>query len=379
MNHVGLVMTGGGARAAYQVGVLNAIGEMWKKPENPFQIYAGVSAGAINASYLGAGAGDFSRSVRGLNALWDSLTVEDVFRTDARTLLGIGSRLMRDLSMGGLFKSHDSHYLLDTAPLRQLIERQLDFQALHDNCRSGRLRGVAITATNYLSGTAISFYQGASDIQDWTRATRMSQRTRLTSEHVLASSAIPIFFPSVRIGDLYFGDGCIRLNSPLSPAIHLGARKILGIGIRHSRSDEDVRSLNEVSMAQITLADIAGTILNAIFLDLLEGDLERLLRINRTLELMGSARLDEHPDQLRIIPVLALRPSRDLGKLASEEFRSFPASIRYLLRGIGAQGDKGWDLLSYLAFDGSYVRRLLDLGYEDAYAQKDKIETFLEI
>jgi NTE family protein len=376
---MGLVLTGGGARAAYQVGVLCAISEFWKKPDNLFQIYAGVSAGAINASFLTAGANDFRQACLDLRDLWENLSVDKVYRTDARTLVGIGSRLMRDLSTGGLFKSADSHFLLHTDPLRELIEETLDLEALRRNCRSGKVRGLAVTATNYLSGTAISFFEGAQDIADWNRITRLSQRTELTADHIMASSAIPLFFPAIRIGQQYFGDGCIRLSSPLSPAIHLGADKVLGIGIRHNRTIDEVRQANYAPMERISLADIAGTILNAIFLDMLESDLERMERINRTIEMLPENKRNHHPDQLRVIPIMTVRPSVDLGRLAAEGFRSFPTSIRYLLRGIGAQGDKGWDLLSYLAFDSSYVHRLLELGYNDALVQRDELEEFLEI
>ena len=376
---LGLVLTGGGARAAYQAGVLRGIAEITGSERLPFQVLTGVSAGAINGVALAADAErDFKASTEKLWSTWHELTVHDVFRTDPASLVGIGARWVRDLGLGGFLGGTASSFLLDTAPLRDLLASRIDFGKVRAHVDSGRVRGVAVSATNYFSGTAVTFFDAHPDVQPWYRTTRIAKRTRLELDHVLASSAIPIFFPPVRIAGSHYGDGCIRLSAPLSPAIHLGADRIIAIGIRYFRSQETTIRLNEgIYPDSVPLVSIVGVLLNAVFLDSLETDLERLERINRTIQLLDQERLGAHPDRLRTIPILAIKPSRDLGSLASEQFMRFPRALRHLLRGLGASDDKGWDLLSYLAFDTAYTGRLLELGYEDALGQKAEIEAFI--
>jgi NTE family protein len=376
---LGLVLTGGGARAAYQAGVLRGIAEIAPSEPLPFQVLTGVSAGALNGVAIAASADrSFRESAEKLWSTWESLVVHDVFRTDAASLLGIGTRWVRDLGLGGFLGHTRSSYLLDTSPLREVLTGRIDFAKVREHVDSGRLRGVAVSATNYFSGTAVTFFDAHQDVKPWFRSTRIAKRTRLELEHVLASAAIPVFFPPVRVGGSHYGDGCIRLSAPLSPAIHLGADRILAIGIRYSRSQETTVKLNEdVYPESLSLVNIVGVLLNAVFLDSLEADLERLERINRTIQLLDQERRGSHPDQLRHIPILAIKPSRDLGSLASEQFQRFPRALRHLLRGLGASDDAGWDLLSYLAFDSAYTGRLLSLGYDDAVARRDEISRFL--
>jgi NTE family protein len=196
--------------------------------------------------------------------------------------------------------------------------------------------------------------------------------------HVLASSAIPLFFPPEPLGKSYWGDGCIRLTAPISPTIHLGADSVLAIGIRHVRSPESIRLLADQLLPRISLVDIAGVLLNAVFLDSLETDLERMRRINRTLALLSTTAGETHADHLRVIPVEAVLPSKDLGALAAEEFGRLPRTLRYMLRGLGASDEKGWDLLSYLAFDRAYTRHLLELGRADAHANAGAIRALFD-
>jgi NTE family protein len=204
-------------------------------------------------------------------------------------------------------------------------------------------------------------------------------RETLTLDHVMASSAIPIFFPPVRLSGSFYGDGCIRLTAPLSPAIHLGADRVLAIGIRYFRPKGITEQLNKtIYDDKISLVNIVGVLLNAVFLDSLESDHERMERINRAVSALTPEQRAAHPDKLRVIPVLAVKPSKDLGSLASEQFERFPRALRHLLRGLGASVDTGWDLLSYLAFDSAYTRRLLELGREDALAMKDQLLAFLD-
>jgi NTE family protein len=377
--NLGLVLTGGGARAAYQAGVLHGISEL--VPEGspiPFRSIAGISAGAINAAFLAARATDFRAGSRHACALWSELRSDRILSTDLASVGKLAAGWMRDLGLGGAFRGSRSTFLLGTSPLTRLLQDQIDFLAIERHLRDGVLHGVAISATHYKTGTAISFFEGDPAIENWVRSSRLGKRARLTLQHVLASASIPVLFQPVRLEDSFYGDGSIRLRAPLSPAIHLGAEKILAIGIRYYRPEDDTRELNEVSsMEKITVADIAGVMLNATFMDALESDVERLERINQTIALLTEENRLKHPHKLRTIPILTIRPSRDLGSFASEQFSRFPAMLRHLLKGIGASDESGWDLLSYLAFDSTYTQRLLELGYEDAMARRQEIREFL--
>ncbi|MCP5419107.1 MAG: patatin-like phospholipase family protein [Gammaproteobacteria bacterium] len=381
MARTGLVLTGGGARAAYQAGVLKGIAEIIeRKPGDPwpFPILVGSSAGAINSSFV-ASQGDhsFSEAVGELCRLWQELRTDRIIRTDLASLSGLALSWLKDLSLGGLLGESRSTHLLDTRPLQEFLTTHLNFKAIAEHLKNGRLHGVAVSATNYQTGSTVVFFDGSPTIQPWFRSTRVAERTELTLRHVMASAAIPIFFRPVPMNGSFYGDGCVRLNTPLSPAIHLGADRILVIGIRYRRSDELTLKLNrQGSMSSISLVDIAGVMLNAAFLDALEMDIERLRRINRTLELLSPEARERHPNKLRQIPLLAIQPSRDLGTLASEQFKNFSPMLRYLLKGIGASQKKGWDLLSYLAFDEAYTGRLIELGYQDALAQREEILPF---
>ncbi len=376
--NTGLVLTGGGARAAYQTGVILALAEISGPGPGPFRILTGVSAGAINAAYLMSRADDFSRAARDLHGLWTSLETEKIYRSDPAAVATLGSRWLKTLGLGGWLGKKKANYLLNTGPLRSLLERELRLDRVPGFIRDGVLRGVALSCTNYLTGTAISFFDGHDSIDPWVRSTRIGQRETLTPSHVMASSAIPVFFPPERMDGALFGDGCIRLTSPLSPAIHLGADRIIAIGIRYFRTNDQTLELNRtLKRDDLSLAEIGGVLLNAVFLDSLETDIERMERINNTLRLMTEEQRQAHPSALKQIPILALRPSRDLGQLAQGTLKEFPALIRYLLKGVGAQEDKGWDLVSYLAFEAAYTRQLADLGFEDTMRRKAEIQEFL--
>lgn len=378
MTTIGLVLTGGGARAAYQAGAIRALAELTGAHELPFRVIAGVSAGAINAAYLAAGADDFQATARSLWDLWRQLTPDRVYRTDSRRLASIGTSWLRDLGLGGVLGTGPINFLLDTSPLNAFLHERLRVDRIAEHVRSGRLRGVAVTATNYLTGTAISFFDAEAAAAPWIRSTRLGRRAVLQHAHVLASSAIPIFFAPVRIDGVFYGDGCVRMNAPTSPAIHLGADRLLAIGIRYFRTHDQTALLNaELRGDRLAVADIAGVLLNAVFLDSLDADLELLQRINHTIALVPDDRHASLPGRLRLVPALGLRPSQDLGRLASDQYDEFPAMVRYLLRGIGATGERGWDLLSYLAFEPVYTQRLLDLGYRDTMARRDELAGFL--
>lgn len=377
MGHTGLVLTGGGARAAYQVGALRALAEIVGPGALPFDVIAGISAGGINAVAMACGAEDFAAQAERLRATWASLTPDRVYRTGALKLASIGTKWIRELSAGGLIGKTGINYLLDPSPLRDLLASALPVGRMRRHLRSGRLHGVALSATNYHTGVGVTFFEGAAEIEPWSRSTRIGVRDRLTLDHVMASAAIPVFFPPVRLERTFFGDGCVRMIYPMSPAIHMGAERIVAISVRHlPGTAETARGEASAVTDLMPLSEIAGVLLNAVFLDSLDSDLERLIRINRTVALIPRDRLERSDLELRTIPALVLRPTEDLGKLAADEYHRFPAMLRYLLKGIGATGHAGEDLLSYLAFEPIYVKRVMDLGYQDTLGRRAEILEF---
>jgi NTE family protein len=378
MSTLGLVLSGGGARAAYQVGALKALAGILEPRGNPFPVIAGSSAGAINGAALAAESDDFPRAVKRLEEIWLSLTPDRVYRTDLPSLSSIGLRWFASVTAGGISGRNAVNHLLDTAPLRALLSENLDLATIPDRVQSGVLRALAISSTNYQTGTAITWFDGVPGIEPWVRSSRLGRRERLTVDHLLASSAIPVFFPPISVHGTFFGDGDVRLTAPLSPAIHLGSEKLIALSVRYYRSAPETTLINqgEAPKAAPALAQIAGVLLNSIFLDALDADVERLERINRTLTLIPEQRLDEVPYELKTIPVLVLRPSRDLGELVSGHEVHLPATLRYLLRGLGVRKERGADLLSYLAFEQSYVEKLIDLGVNDTLARAEELRAF---
>ena len=375
--NVGLVLSGGGARAAYQVGALSGVAEILGDTTCPFRIITGLSAGAINGVALASAADDFQDAVLRLARTWMSLTPDKVYRTDVTALATLGARWAKDLTTGGLLGPSRSNHILATDPLRRILTRELDMDRLPQHVASGLLRAVAISATNYLTGSTVTFFDGASGLEPWVHRAHVAVRDLLRVDHVMASAAIPIFFPPVCVDGKPYGDGGIRLATPLYPAIHLGAEKLFAIGIRHRRSPDFTMALNRARCAQsVSVSEIAGVLLNAYFLDSLDDDHDRLERLNRTLAAVPPAERAKLGEPLRIIPAFVLQPSRDLGQLARDQYRRFPAVLRHLLRGIGASDDAGWDLLSYLAFLPAYVSKLMELGRDDALGRRAEIETF---
>ncbi|MGQ5489021.1 patatin-like phospholipase family protein [Thauera sp. ZXT1-4] len=369
-----LVLTGGGARAAYQVGVLHAIRELrGKRSGNPFPILCGTSAGAINAVALATHAGDFNRAVRHITRIWRGLHVADVYRVDPPALLGSGLRWGSAL-FGGWLLRQTPRSLLDNAPLRALLQHALDFGAIDRAIASGDLYAVSVTASGYSSGESLAFYQGACDIQPWRRAKRLGVRGSLEVDHLLASAALPFVFPAVKIHREYFGDGSMRQLAPVSPAVHLGADRILVIGAGRTAEEGRVRSDQYPSPAQI-----AGHALSSIFLDTLEVDLERLARINDTVSRLDPAQREVAGIGLRPIEALVIQPSQRLDTIAARHARSLPPLLRVVLRGLGTLRREGSTLLSYLLFEPGFTRALIELGYHDALAQSGAIRRFLRI
>lgn len=375
-----LVLSGGGARAAYQAGLLKALsdlldGEGFKG--QAFRVFTGESAGAINVSLLASYADDFAKGASELWDCWHDLEMHDILATDASALLANAARWAAELSLGGVFSKKKAVFLLDNSPLRDFLKPKIQFGRIKDLLHDNQLQGLGISVTNYATGSAITFYSSSEGVEGWSRSHRLGLPSELNLEHVMASTAIPILFPPVRIGQSYYGDGSVRLKAPLSPAIHLGAEAILAVGLRYFRTPQQTLEINESwKMPTISVADMAGVLLNAGFLDNLDGDLERLERINNTLKLIPKDKHRDLPNELRPIRTLAMRPSEDLGQLAAENTENFSAMLRFLLKGLGSTKGSGADLVSYLAFDKGYTRKLLQLGYADGQARKKELLGF---
>lgn len=372
---IGLVLSGGGARGAYQAGVLRAIFDICQTKECPFEIITGVSAGSINGMGLAFGAQDFNASTQLMWDTWLELRVNKIFKTDFFSMARTAASWLTNLSLGEWVATKKVNSLLDSAPLRTLLAEKIDMGAINENLRSGLLHGVALSATDYRSGKCVTFFDGHPSIKDWDRNSGIGTRTALRIDHIMASTAIPIFFPPVRIDRSDYGDGGIGQSSPLSPAIRLGADRILVIGLEHPPGHEECESIT--SSEPITLGDIAGTLLNSLFLKSLDSDVTRLKHTNKLLSAFKPEQLKAGSIHLKPVPALFIRPSRDLGKIDMDQFARFPYPLRHLLKGLGITDFRAWDLLSYLAFEKDYANALLDLGYQDGMAQKDEILAFL--
>lgn len=378
----GLVLSGGGARAAYQAGVIKAIADIQREngiTEPPFQVFTGESAGAINVSLLASHADNFQTGAQELWDCWAGLQMEDIIATNPVSLLSNAGRWMADLGMGGILpKQRRPSFLLDNSPLKQYLAPRIKFGRIRELLHDNQLQGLGISVTNYATGSAVTFYDSARGVKPWARSHRLGMEAQLSLDHVLASTAIPILFPAVKIGHSFYGDGSVRMKAPLSPCIHLGADSILAIGLRYYRTAQQTIEINQNwKMKSISLADVAGVLLNAGFLDNLDSDLERLERINHTLSLIPPNLHKDLPNELHRIQAMPMRPSEDLGALASESIDSFGKVLKFLFKGLGIARNSSWDLVSYLAFDKAYTSKLLDLGYADGMAQKEALLEFL--
>jgi len=372
----GLIMAGGGARAAYQVGVLKAIAEL--APEgaaNPFQVICGTSAGAINASALAAFGVDFRDAVRRLHFIWNNFHVHHVFRSDLLGIAKTGAHWLIALILGGLGQ-RNPRSLFDRTPLRELLNKYLPLGGIQRSIDQGCLRALSITCSGYDSGKSVSFFQGESGMEGWYRARRIGVATDIRLEHLMASSAIPFLFSAVKVNREFYGDGSMRQDAPMSPALHLGADKVLVIGVR--ANDKNIKK-RITTTGYPSVAQIAGHVLDNIFLDSLETDVERLRRINSTVSLIPSHHLREKGVNLRQVDVHVITPSEDPGMIAAKHAHHMPATVRFFLRGVGVDRNKGNNLLSYLLFEKPYCRELIALGYKDVMAQREIIAQFLAL
>ncbi len=371
---IGLILTGGGARAAYQVGFLRAVSHMLPRgTPNPFQIICGTSAGAVNAAVMAAGATDFHRAVRRLMLVWKYFHADQVYRSDVLCVISTGSKWLGAMLLGGLGRNNPTS-LLDNSPLAQLLRRYLDFNGIRSSIEAGALYALSVTASGYSSGQSVSFFQGVPGLAGWQRARRIGVPEMIDIDHLMASSALPFIFPAVPLRREFFGDGSMRQIAPISPALHLGADRVIVIGAgRHAgAATERTRTIAYPSLAQI-----AGHALNSIFLDSLEVDIERLQRINRTIRLISPEDRSRHDVQLREIDVLVISPSEEIDRIAARYTRELPRPIRFLLRGLGATRTGGATLTSYLLFEPAYCGALIALGYKDTMAKREEILRFI--
>jgi NTE family protein len=372
-----LMLSGGGARAAYQVGFLRLLAREFADVVPG--ILTGVSAGGINAAYLAARQEPFPDKIENLAQVWAGIRIDDVFRVDLRNLASRSVRWGGRLLSGGKYPLPPARSLVDTAPLRTLLRRLLQTEdtaiaGIFRNLQAGWLRAIALTASSYTTGQSVTWVQTRDDcrIEAWERPQRKSIASTLGVEHVMASSSLPFFFPAVEVDGAWYGDGGIRLTAPLSPAVHLGAKRIIAVSTRYARSREEADRPAIVDYPPP--AQVAGLLYNAIFLDQLDTDALEMQRVNRLI-----ARLSEaQRDGLRRIDLLMLRPSVDLGRLANEYEPDLPRAFRFLTRGLGTRETRSNDMLSLVMFQNDYVRRLIELGEADASARKTEIRRFLQ-
>jgi NTE family protein len=369
---VALVLSGGGARAAYQVGLLRYLERAF--PEFRFRVIAGTSAGAINAAYIASHAGSANAAAR-LAEIWSSLTFDRVYRVDARALARSVMRWSTRLLSGGAAIAPRARALLDTSPLRELLSSVMatvsgELVGIAENVASGRIAALALTTVNWATGQTVTWIQGETHAF-WEHPQRRSARARIGVDHVMASAALPLLFPAVRIGSSWYGDGGVRLLAPLAPAINLGADRILAVSTRYRRTLSEAD--RPVIRGYPPPAQIIGTVLNAVFLDFIEQDAQNMHRINGLLEKLPP----EERGQLRPIELAVLHPSQDLGKLASSYQDSLPKGLGFLIRGLGSHESSDADLLSLLLFHPEYLQRLIELGERDAEEAHDRLASLL--
>lgn len=374
--NIGLVLPGGGARCAYQVGVLKGLSEILpRRSPNPFRVISGTSAGAINAVVLATRARLMRHGVADLERVWGNFRTEQVFRADTGTMIKSSLHWMLALVLGGL-GARNPRSLLDNEPLEQLLKRNIRFDAIGNAVDKGYLDALAVTAASYDSARSISFFEGCDGLESWARVRRCGKPADLELPHLMASVAAPLVFPPVLIGKEYFGDGAMRQAAPLSPAVRLGAERLLIIGCRDEASSaEPARGDAGVFPS---FGRIAGYMLDTLIMDGLASDLERLTRINLILNQLPGRRMEGEGGPLRFIDALIILPSRDVRDVALRYMHELPRPVRLLMRGLGALNYGGRQLISYLLFEAGYTRALIELGYEDALARRAELTAFMD-
>jgi len=365
---IGLVLPGGGARAAYQVGVLKAISELIPD-SNPFSIISGTSAGAINASLLASRSQSLKEAVEVLSGVWCNFKTNKVYRTETTVMLKSIFQWLLTVSSGGVLAKNPKS-LLDNSPLRQLLEDTINLEGIKNNIDKGNLDAFAITAASYSSKKSVTFFQSEQDDIDWERFLRVGVKTDILIDHLMASIALPLIFPAVKINNEYFGDGAMRQATPLSPAIRLGAEKLLII-TTDSKSPNNQLTDNQIYPS---IGEVGGYMLDALFTGGLLSDLERLDRINQIIENSGSNIVQTSTKKMNHIEYLVISPSRDIKQIAKDHFSNVPYSIKLLMKGLGLKNRNESELLSFLLFESSFTSSLIELGYEDGMRKQSAIE-----
>lgn len=370
-----LVLPGGGARGAYQVGVLKAVAHMVPHGcHNPFPILSGTSAGAINSVVLASRARDYRQAVAELEHVWAHFRSAHVFRDDSWTMFKSSMHWLGAIVTGGTLVS-TPRCLLDNAPLRALLSRNIRFPLIEQAIGKGDLHAVAVTAAGYGSARSTSFFEAVEAAPEWTRKRRIGRRSRIGLDHLMASIAVPMVFSPVRIGGEYFGDGAMRQATPLSPAIHLGADRILVVGVRDETADPSPDP--SAPQAFPSFAHIAGYMLDTLFMDGLYSDLERMTRFNQLIDATPESQRGGALSHVRAIDTMVVLPSKDLREIAWRHRSRMPATLRTLLRGISGRASGENRLLSFLLFEQAYTRELIQLGFDDAMAQRDALLAFI--
>ncbi len=365
---IGLVLPGGGARAAYQVGVLKAISELIPD-SNPFSIISGTSAGAINASLLASRSQSLKEAVEVLSGVWCNFKTNKVYRTETTVMLKSIFQWLLTVSSGGVLAKNPKS-LLDNSPLRQLLEDTINLEGIKNNIDQGNLNAFAITAASYSSKKSVTFFQSEEDDIDWERFLRVGVKTDILIDHLMASIALPLIFPAVKINNEYFGDGAMRQATPLSPAIRLGAEKLLIINT-DSKSPNNQLTDNQIYPS---IGEVGGYMLDALFTGGLLSDLERLDRINQIIENSGSNIVQTSTKKMNHIEYLVISPSKDIKQIAKDHFSNVPYSIKLLMKGLGLKNRNESELLSFLLFESSFTSSLIELGYEDGMRKQSAIE-----
>ncbi|TGN38965.1 patatin-like phospholipase family protein [Marinobacter confluentis] len=371
MTKTGVILTGGGARAAYQVGVLRAVADMYPDWHYPFNVIVGTSAGAINAMALAGSRGLFRHNIDHLDRVWSELTMDRIFRSSSFSLV-------RSLSsVAGKFISRPADRgpvsLLDNAPLRDLLEQEINLENIRETIREGHIDALGLNACGYSTGQNICFFQGVEGLEGWSVGQRAGTRTELTLDHIMASSAIPTLFPPVRINREYFGDGATRQMAHISPALRLGARKVMVVGVSANQMSPVRRP---VKPDMPTMSQVLGHVFNGIFLDTLDYDIDRSRIINQLLELIPPERLKEAGLDLSPVEILEISPSQPIDEIAAKYVDGMPLILRRLAGASDTEGDSSASLASFLLFDHRFCKDLINLGYRDGQSHARQIERF---
>jgi len=370
-----LILPGAGARGAYQVGVLKGIATMLPKhAPNPFAVISGTSAGAINAAVLATQAARFSVAVAEMERVWSNFKAAQVYRTDNWTMLKTSLYWLSAIVLGGLGKKN-SRSLLDSSPLRELLTENIKFSLIERAINRGHLEALAITVSAYSSARSVTFFQGLEDLKPWARVRRIGRPAKITVEHLLASAAVPFVFSPVQIGGEFYGDGAMRHRAPLSSAIHLGAERMLVIGVRDEHPDPEPLEGEPVEMPNFAL--LAGYMLDTLFMDGLYADLEQATRVNVIMEQLEGKTLEGPVAGLRPISTLIIVPKEDIRQVAERHVDELPRAVRLLLGGSGAMDKGGLQLISYLLFESGFTRELIEMGLRDAMEMEEDLRAFL--